>query len=79
MHCHRWATPTHRDGKERIVVVCDLIGPSLSSQLGGGVIPGPTNIGTLLAKRATVIGTTLRSRSPEYKHQLTKEVMDEVT
>ncbi|KAL5477064.1 hypothetical protein EMCRGX_G023806 [Ephydatia muelleri] len=45
----------------------------LTGMLGGGVIPGPTNIGTLLAKRTTVIGTTLRSRSPEYKHQLTKE------
>ena len=35
---------------------------------------GPVNLGTILSKRLTVRGSTLRSRSLEYKGKLIEEV-----
>lgn len=79
VYCHRWAAPTNWNGKKLRLYFSRLWSHwafPCYHQLGGGVTPSPTNIGTLLAKRAVVMGTTLRSRSPEYKHCLIKEVID---
>ena len=46
--------------------------------LGGAVTDTPLNMGILLRKRISIISSTLRSRSVEYKHQLTQEVNDKV-
>ena len=43
-------------------------------QLGGAVTQKPLNMGVLLKKRVTLVCSTLRSRSLEYKHRLVQEV-----
>ena len=44
--------------------------------LGGAAIPGGFSLGTLLARRLHIIGTTLRSRAVEDKIALTREFAD---
>ena len=46
--------------------------------LGGALTPNPLNMGTLLRRRISVIPSTLRNRSLDYKHQLAQEVNDKV-
>ena len=46
--------------------------------LGGVVTENPLNMGTLLRKRISIIPSTLRSRSLEYKRQLTQDVSKKV-
>lgn len=46
--------------------------------LGGALTNNPLNMGTLLRKRVSIISSTLRSRSLDYKQQLTREVNDKV-
>lgn len=45
------------------------------AQLGGAVTEKPLNMGVLLRKRVSLICSTLRSRSLEYKHRLIQEVI----
>ena len=49
--------------------------PFLSGwQLGGAVVEGPVNLGVILRKRLTIRGSTLRSRTLDYKGILISEV-----
>lgn len=45
------------------------------TQLGGAVTEKPLNMGVLLKKRVSLICSTLRARSLEYKHRLIQEVI----
>ena len=75
-------------GKKGVNVILDFIaGPYFQRNLDslavdgrlvmlsllGGTKPEHINLGPILRKRLTLMGSTLRSRSPEYKIQLTKE------
>lgn len=46
--------------------------------LGGSLTNAPLDMSILLRKRVSIIPSTLRSRSLDYKHQLTKEVSKKV-
>jgi len=46
--------------------------------LGGSLTNVPLDMSVLLRKRVSIVPSTLRSRSLDYKHQLTKEVSDRV-
>lgn len=81
-------------GGKGVDVVLDFVGASyweshmkciaidgrlvLLGLLGGVVTDTPLNMGILLRKRISIIPSTLRSRSLEYKHRLTQEVADKV-
>ena len=46
--------------------------------LGGSITDNPLDMGILLRKRISIIPSTLRSRSLDYKHQLTKAISEKV-
>ena len=50
----------------------------LYGAMGGRGIEDPNIIGKILGKRATIIGTTLRNRSQEYKGRLISSIENEV-
>ena len=81
-------------GGKGVDVVLDFVGASyweshmkclatdgrlvLLGLLGGVLTDTPLNMGILLRKRLSIIPSTLRSRSLEYKQRLTQEVSDKV-
>ena len=81
-------------GGKGVDVILDFIGASywelhmkcvatdgrlvLLGLLGGSLTDGPLNMATLLRKRVSIVPSTLRSRSLEYKHRLTQELSDKV-
>lgn len=46
--------------------------------MGGALTSTPLDMKTLLRKRVSIVPSTLRSRSLDYKHQLAKEVNEKV-
>jgi tumor protein p53-inducible protein 3 len=76
-------------GNKGVDVILDFVGASywenhtqcvavdgrivLLGLLGGAVTENPLNMGILLKKRVTLVCSTLRSRSLEYKHRLVQE------
>ena len=50
----------------------------LLGSMGGAVTNNPLDLGPLLRRRISIISSTLRTRSLEYKRQLTQEVSEKV-
>lgn len=70
-----WTYSTHALKKGHVYLISFFV--HVHIQLGGAVTEKPLNMGILLKKRVSLICSTLRARSLDYKHRLIQEVNDE--